>query len=150
MFDPPKSSTFSLNPTLQNNRNPPSSSPTSKSPELSRLTIRRSSFQERAPTPVPPFVAPDVEVPKEMLKQQLKKYSYLPSNVSSDGSQPRPSTPIPSETVLRDKKQVFQLLNRNNMDDVMCNNNGNAMNPQERHDQIVEALSKNIGGMNKL
>jgi hypothetical protein len=106
---------------------------------------RRSSFQERAPTPVPPFVAPDVEVPKEMLRQQLKKYSFLPTNASTEE---RPPTPIPSEEVLKSKKQVFHMLNQN-MKDLYeerewerQHSKLDLLKPQEHHTKILQQFSR--------
>jgi len=147
LFDPPKTSSGNA----KNNNN---NSNLGESDSPSRLTIRRSSFHERAPTPVPPFVAPDVDVPKDMLKQQLKKYSYLPSNITTDEKQQRPPTPIPSDEAMKNKKQVFHMLNRN-MEELYEQQerdrihqrmlDGSDLTPQERNSIIAESLSKQTG-----
>jgi hypothetical protein len=76
----------------------------------SRLQIRRSSFTERVPTPIPPFVAPDVDVPEKMMYESMQKYRYLPTNTPENS--PRPGTPIPTEETLNSKGQVFHMLNQ--------------------------------------
>ena len=88
----------------------------------SRLQIRRTSFTERLPTPIPPFVAPDVDVPEQILRESMKKYHYLPTNTPENS--PRPATPIPSEETLKTKSQVFHMLNQQ-MED---------MHERERHE----------------